>query len=62
MYYTRTQLGKIYFYAKVWKVSLENTATWKKILDFQFEPVCAKQTHPNYTVGSDQDEAETKYD
>ena len=33
-----------------------------KILDFQFEPVCAKQTHPNYTVGSDQDEAETKYD
>ena len=33
-----------------------------KILDFQFEPVCVKQTHPNYTVGSDQDEAETQYD
>ena len=33
-----------------------------KILDFQFEPVCAKQTHPNYSVGSDQDEAEIQYD
>ena len=29
-----------------------------KILDVQFEPVCAKQTHPKYSVGSDQDEAE----
>ena len=26
-----------------------------KILGFQFEPVCAKQTCPNYSVGSDQD-------
>ena len=33
-----------------------------KILDFQFEPVCAKQTHPNYSVGSDQDEAEIQYE
>ena len=33
-----------------------------KILDFQFEPVCAKQTRPNYSVGSDQDEAEIQYD
>ena len=29
-----------------------------KILDFQFEPVYAKQTRPNYSVGSDQDEEE----
>ena len=27
-----------------------------KILDFQFEPVCAKQTCPNDSVGSDQDD------
>ena len=33
-----------------------------KILDLQFEPVCAKQTRPNYSVGSDQDEAEIQYD
>ena len=33
-----------------------------KILDFQFEPVCANQTRPNYSVGSDQDEAEIQYD
>ena len=33
-----------------------------KNLDFQFEPVCAKQTRPNYSVGSDQDEAEIQFD
>ena len=34
-----------------------------KILDFQFgSPVCTNQTHPNYIVGSDQDEAEIQYD
>ena len=27
-----------------------------KILNFQFEPVCTKQTSPNYSVGSNQDE------
>ena len=33
-----------------------------KILDFQFRPVCAKQTYPNYSVGSDQDDgAEIQY-
>ena len=38
--------------------SMEN-----KILDFQFRPVCAKQTYPNYSVGSDQDDgAEIQYD
>ena len=37
--------------------SMEN-----KILDIQFEPVCAKQTHPNYSVGSDQDEVEIQYE
>ena len=33
-----------------------------KILVLQFEPVCAKQTRPNYSVGSDQDEAGIQYD
>ena len=33
-----------------------------KIFGFQFEPICVKQTHPNYSVGSDQDEAEIQYD
>ena len=27
-----------------------------------FEPACAKQTRPNYGVGSDQDEAEAQFD
>ena len=33
-----------------------------KIFSFQFEPMCVKQTCPNYSVGSDQDEAENQYD
>ena len=33
-----------------------------KTLDFQFEPVSTKQTRPNYSVGSDQDEAKIQYD
>ena len=33
-----------------------------KIFDFQFGPVCANQTRPNYSVGNDQDEAEIQYD
>ena len=33
-----------------------------KILDFQFGPVCANQSCPNYSVGSEQDEAEIRYD
>ena len=32
------------------------------ILDFQFGPVCANQIRPNYSVGSEQDEAEIQYD
>ena len=32
-----------------------------KILNFHFGPVCANQTRPNYSVGSDQDEAEIQY-
>ena len=31
-----------------------------KILDFQFGPVCAKQTRPNYSVGSAQNGATVK--
>ena len=33
-----------------------------KILGFQFETVCAKQTHPNCSVGSNQDEAGIQHD
>ena len=33
-----------------------------EILDFQFGPVCTNQTYPNYSVGSEQDEAEIQYD
>ena len=33
-----------------------------EILDFKFGLVCAKQTRSNYSVGSDQDEAEIQYD
>ena len=33
-----------------------------RILDFQFGPKCANQTRPNYSVGSEQDEAEIQYD
>ena len=33
-----------------------------KIYGFQSEPVCLKQTCPNYSVGIDQDEAEIQYD
>ena len=31
-------------------------------IDFQFGPVYANQTRPDYSVGIDQDEAETQYD
>ena len=72
MYYTRTKLGKTNpknflwnakseFPCQIWKVSLENTTTWK-ILDFQFGPVCVNQTCLNCSVGSEQDEAEIQYD
>ena len=33
-----------------------------KILGFQFESMDIKQTCPNYSVGSDQEEAEIQYD
>ena len=33
-----------------------------KILGFHCGLVCTKQTRPNYSVGSDQDEAEIQYD
>ena len=32
-----------------------------KILSLQFEPVWVKQTSPNYSVRSDEDEAEIQY-
>ena len=33
-----------------------------KILNFQFELVSAKRTHPSYSDGSDQDEPETQHE
>ena len=33
-----------------------------KLLSFQFGPVCTDQTHPDYSVGSNQDEVEIQYD
>ena len=33
-----------------------------KILDIQFGPVCTNQIRPNYSVGSEQDEAKIQYD
>ena len=33
-----------------------------KIINFQFGPVRANQTRPNYSVGSEKDEAEIQYD
>ena len=43
------------------KFSQEYYNMENKILDFQFGPVCANQTRPNYSVGSKQDEAEIQY-
>ena len=33
----------------------------KNKIDFQFGPVCANQARQNYSVGSDQDEAEIQW-
>ena len=47
------------FHDKVWKsFSREYYSMENKIFGFQFEPVCVKKSRPNYSVGSDQDEAE----
>ena len=74
MYYTRTKLRKINPENFLWNAkqefpcqSLESFSGEyynmdNKILVFQIEPVCAKQTRTYYSVGSDQDEAEIQYD
>ena len=74
MYYTRTKLGKInpknflrnakqeFPCQSLESFSGEYYNMENKILDFQFGPVCANQTRPNYSVGSDQDEAEIQHD
>ena len=69
MYYTRTKLGKINpenFVQKAKQEFLQSLESFSgehynmenKILDFQLGPVCANQIRPNYSVGSEQDEAE----
>ena len=74
MYYTRTKLGKInpenvlqsakqeFPCQSLESLSGEYYNMGNKILDFQFEPVCANQIRPNCSVGSEQDEAEIQYD
>ena len=74
MYYTRTKLGKINPKNFLWNAKQEFPCQGlesfsgeyynmeNETLDFQFEPVCVKQTRSNYSVGSDQDEAEIQYD
>ena len=49
-------------YQSLESVSGEYYNMENKILDFQFGSVCVNQTHPNYSVGSEQDEAETQCD
>ena len=45
------------------KVSLKNTTTWEiKTWTSNLNLCVPKKTHPNYSVGSDQDEAEIQYD
>ena len=58
MYYTRTKLGKINPENFLRNAKQEYYNMENKILDFQFGPVCANQTRPNYSVGSEQDEAQ----
>ena len=75
MYCTRTKLWKIKIPKTFCRTQSRNFACQSlesftgefynmenKILNFQFGPLCAKQTCPNYSVGSDQDEAEIQYD
>ena len=74
MYYTRTKLGKINPENFLWNAkqeflcqSLESFSgeyynLENKILDFQIGPVCTNQICPNCSVGSDQGEAEIRYD
>ena len=50
------------FYTKVRKISLENTTILKIKSADSYERMCVKQTRPNYSVGSNQDEAEIQYD
>ena len=62
MYYTRTKLGKINPENFLRNTKQEYYNMENKILDFQFGPVCANQTCPNYSVGSEQNEAEIQCD
>ena len=74
MYYKRTKLGKInpknflqnakqeFPYQSLESFPGEYYNMENKILNFQFGPVCANQTCPNNSVGSEQDEAEIQYD
>ena len=42
--------------------STEYSNMENEIFGFQFEPMCVKQTCPNYSVGSNQDEADIQCD
>ena len=74
MYYTRTKLRKInpksflrnakqeFPCQRLESFSGEYYNMEYKILDLQFRPVCTNQIRPNYSVGSEEDEAELQYD
>ena len=51
-----------FLYQSLESFSREYCNMENKIFGFQFEHMCIKQTHPNYSVRSDQDEAEIQYD
>ena len=50
------------FHAKVWKVSLENTTTWKIKPSTSSLDLCAPAKLAQISVGSEQDEAEIQCD
>ena len=74
MYYMITKLGKInpenflrnakqeFPCQSLDSFSGEHYNMENKILDIQVGPVCANQIRPNYSVGSEQDEAKIQYD
>ena len=50
------------FHARVWKVSLKNTTTWKIKSSTLSLDLCAPTKLAQISVGSEQDEAQTQYD
>ena len=75
MYYTRTKLEKNlnpenFLQNAKQEFSCQSLESFfgeyynmeNKVLDFQFGPVCANQTRPSDSIGSEQDKVEIQYD